>query len=104
MEQVLSCMDHSLNFAVLADGKQIAYARVVTDYTIFAYVMDVFVEEQERGQGYAAMLVKGIVEHPQLNNVRIIRLTTTDSHRLYAKFGFVPVAQPANFMELIRKR
>lgn len=104
LEQVKSYMEHSLNFAVIVNGRQVAYARVVTDYTIFAYIMDVFVEERERGKGYARMLMQGIMEHPRLSQVGTFRLATTNSHPLYAKFGFVPLANPANFMELIRKK
>lgn len=54
-EMMQICIDNSLNFGVFLDEQQIGYARVVTDYAQFAYLMDVFIDEKYRGSGYFLM-------------------------------------------------
>ena len=103
MEAIMNCIEHSLNFGVYVNGKQIGYARVVTDYTVFAYLMDLFIDEAYRGKGYSKQLVSYILEHPELKQVTTWRLATTDAHGLYEKFGFRPLSKPENMMERIVK-
>jgi GNAT superfamily N-acetyltransferase len=102
IENVKTGIDHSLNFGVYLDGKQIGYARLVTDYIQFAYLMDVFIEEQHRGKGYSKQLMKYILELEALSAVKVWRLATTDAQGLYAQFGFRPLAHPEKQMELVR--
>lgn len=103
MEAIMNCIEHSLNFGVYVNGKQIGYARVVTDYTVFAYLMDLFIDEAYRGKGYSKQLVSYILEHPELKQVTTWRLATTDAHGLYEKFGFRALSKPENMMERIVK-
>ena len=44
-------VENSLCFGVYLDGKQIGFARVVTDFATFAWLADVFVVDEKRGQG-----------------------------------------------------
>ena len=102
MENMRTCIENSLNFGVFLDGKQIGYARVVTDYYQFAYLMDVFIDEKYRGKGYSKMLMKHILECNALKDVKVIRLATVDAHGLYKQFGFTELSKPENMMELFR--
>lgn len=102
MENMRTCIENSLNFGVFLDGKQIGYARVVTDYYQFAYLMDVFIDEKYRGKGYSKMLMKHILNSNALKDVKVIRLATADAHGLYQQFGFTELAKPENMMELFR--
>lgn len=43
LELVQKSIKHSLCFGVFEGGKQIGFARVITDQTSFAYLADVFV-------------------------------------------------------------
>ena len=43
-ETVDTCVHHSLNFGVYSEQTQIGYARVVNDYAVFAYIMDLFID------------------------------------------------------------
>lgn len=81
----------------------VGFARVATDYAIFAYVMDVFIIERERGKGLGKMLVKSIMEHPELCKLRRIMLATQDAHTLYEQYGFRRIEKPDNFLEIVRK-
>lgn len=102
LETMQTCIDHSLNFGVFLDEKQIGYARVVTDYAQFAYLMDVFIDKAYQGLGYSKLLMKHILENESLKNIKVWRLATTDAHGLYRQFGFTELSKPENMMELMR--
>jgi GNAT superfamily N-acetyltransferase len=91
---------NSLGFAVLADGQQVGFARVVTDRATFAYLADVFVLEAHRGAGVGKKLMRAIFEHQDLQGLRRFLLATRDAHTLYAQFGFAALAAPERFMEI----
>jgi GNAT superfamily N-acetyltransferase len=101
IETVQTCIDNSLNFGVYLNEKQIGYARVVTDYAQFAYLLDVFINESYRGKGYSKELMKYILSCDELNAISVMRLATSDAHGLYEQFGFTPLAKPENLMERI---
>jgi GNAT superfamily N-acetyltransferase len=103
MEEVRTTIDASVCFGIYEDGKQIGFARVITDYVVFAYVMDVFITPTERGKGHSSQLVKAMMEEPVLQRVKIWRLATTDAHFLYRKFGFRALAHPEKMMEKVVK-
>src|SRR5206468_3825015 len=83
---------HSLCFGVFADGRQVAFARVITDLATFAYLSDVFVVSEHRGRGVSKLLMDAILKHPELQGLRRFVLATKDAHGLYAQFGFKPLA------------
>ena len=101
MEEVQTTIDHSFCFGIYLDGKQIGFARVITDYVVFAYLMDVFIDEVHRGSGYSSVLMEAMMKEPQLQQVKIWRLATSDAHFLYQKFGFTSLAHPEKMMEKI---
>lgn len=91
---------NSLCFGVYAGSRQIAFARVATDRAVFAYVMDVFVLPEFRGRGIATALMREVLAHPDLQNLRYVLLATKDAHGLYAKVGFRPLAAPDRWMAI----
>ena len=101
--EVQTTIAHSFCFGIYLGDKQIGFARVITDYVVFAYVMDVFITEEYRGKGYASLLIDNMMNEPQLKNIQIWRLATTDAHFLYRKFGFKELAHPEKLMEKIIK-
>ena len=101
IEEVQTTIDASFCFGIYLDGKQIGFARVVTDYVVFAYLMDVFIDENHRGKGYSSILIDAMMNESQLQEVKIWRLATTDAHFLYEKFGFKALAHPEKMMEKI---
>lgn len=92
-------IENSLCFGGYIDGRQIAFARVITDYATTAHLADVFVIPEYRGHGYAKQLIRVVMEHPSLQKLRRFTLNTTDAHSLYARFGFTPPQQPDTLME-----
>jgi GNAT superfamily N-acetyltransferase len=91
---------HSLCFGLLQGAAQVGFARVVTDRATFAYLADVYVLPEHRGQGLAKRLVREVLAHPELQGLRRFLLATRDAHGLYARFGFQPLANPSRMMEI----
>lgn len=98
-ETVERAIEGSLCFGGYLDGRQIAFARVVTDGATFGYLADVFVLPAYRGQGHARALIAAVMAHPQLQGLRRFSLATLDAHALYAGFGFTAPSGPQNLME-----
>jgi GNAT superfamily N-acetyltransferase len=84
----LRAIEHSLPFGLYKDGKQIGFARVVTDHATFAYLADVFVTESERGKGYGKRLIEAVLAHPGVQGLRRWLLVTRDAEQLYRPFDF----------------
>jgi GNAT superfamily N-acetyltransferase len=93
---------HSLPFGLYEGSRQIGVARVLSDFAIFAYLMDVFIHEEYRGRGLGQWLLESVMAHPDLRDVRRWMLATRDAHELYARFGFHPVDDPRLWMERIK--
>ena len=90
---------NSLCFGGFLDSRQVAFARVVTDFATFANLVDVFVLPEHRGRGYSKQLVQQVLAHPDLQGLRRFTLTTSNAHGLYAQFGFESPARPQSHME-----
>ncbi|MGO9930523.1 MAG: GNAT family N-acetyltransferase [Steroidobacteraceae bacterium] len=99
---VENSIKHSLCFGVYVDGRQAAFARVVTDFVRFAHVLDVFVLKEFRGRGFGKLLVRTMLAHPDLSTIIRFTLGTADAQGLYAQFGFTAPANPERQMELLR--
>jgi GNAT superfamily N-acetyltransferase len=103
IDEVQTTIDTSFCVGIYLDDKQIGFARVVTDYVVFAYLMDVFIDEKYRGKGYSSILIEAMMNEPELQQVKIWRLATLDAHFLYEKFGFTSLAHPEKMMEKVIK-
>ena len=91
---------HSLCLGIyVADGQQVGLLRVISDYTTFAYVCDVYVLEAHRGRGLSKAMMRAYTTHPRLQNLRRQHLVTQDAHGLYAQFGFTPLGHADRHME-----
>jgi GNAT superfamily N-acetyltransferase len=93
-------IEGSLCFGISEGGKQVGFARVITDGATFAYLADVYVLESHRGRGLAAWLMECILAHPELQGLRRWMLVTRDAHPLYRKSGFRDLAHPERIMEM----
>ncbi|MBX3671588.1 MAG: GNAT family N-acetyltransferase [Burkholderiales bacterium] len=92
-------LEASLCFGGFLGRKQVAFARVISDYATFANVVDVFVLPAHRGQGYSKAMMRAVLAHPDLQGLRRFTLATFDAHGLYRQFGFTEPANPQSFME-----
>ncbi len=92
-EVLKKSIENALCFGVYHQGRQVGFARVVTDYATTAYLGDVFIIEPCRGRGLGKRLVKAIMDHPELAGLRLWILGTRDAHDLYGKYGFKKVTE-----------
>jgi GNAT superfamily N-acetyltransferase len=99
LDVVVRSVEHSLSFGLYKNDQQIGFARVVTDYATFAWVADVFILNEHRGQGLARWLMEKITSHPDLQGFRRWVLATKDAHELYRQFGFIELKRPERWME-----
>jgi ribosomal protein S18 acetylase RimI-like enzyme len=90
--------------AFTPDGRQIGYARAISDKTRFAYILDVIVDEACRRRGVGQAMMHHILTHPELKDVYQWLLITRDAHGVYEKVGFKPVARPQDWMEIRHQR
>ena len=79
--------------------RQVGFARVATDRATFAYLADVFVLPEHRGQGLSKRLMEAVLAHPDLQGLRRWMLATADAHELYRRYGFTALSEPDRFMQ-----
>jgi len=95
-EMIARYLQFSLTFGLYDGSRQIGLARVISDYTTFAWLCDVFIHEDYRGQGLGKWLMETVHGHPELQGVRRWMLATKDAHDLYKQFGWIPL-EPTEF-------
>ncbi len=97
-ERVQRSIDHSFSFGLFEGDRMIGFARVLSDLSAIAYLMDVFVLKEYRGQGLGKWLVETILDYPQFKPVRRWMLATDDAHSLYERYGFGPYTPASDLM------
>jgi N-acetylglutamate synthase-like GNAT family acetyltransferase len=100
LETVKKSIENSLCFGGYLNHQQIAFARVVSDFATYAYLMDVFVLTPYQGQGHSLILLDAIMSHPELQGLRRFMLASSNARGLYQKFGFTACTKPEIFMEI----
>jgi GNAT superfamily N-acetyltransferase len=90
---------HSICFGAFDQGRQVGFARVISDRATYAYVADVFVLPSHRGRGIGKRLMACITTHPELQDLRLWTLFTRDAHGLYRQSGFREARYPDRLME-----
>lgn len=98
LQVVQTSIENSLCFGIYKDTKQVGFARWITDKATFAYLADVYVEEQYRGLGLSKKLMSLMLFHKDLQGLRRYMLATQDAHGLYAQFGFKAIENPERLM------
>lgn len=97
-----TAFDNSYCIGAIKDGRQVAFGRLVTDYATFAYLADVYVEEQHREKGIAKQMMQLLFDLDWVKGLRAISLATRDAHDLYKQFGFTPLKFPDRYMQIRR--
>ena len=104
VETIKKSIENSLCFGVYDfEARQVGFARVISDYAVFAWLLDLFIIENERGKGLGKLLMTEIMNHKSLQRLKRWGLGTKDAHGLYEKFGFKPLSKPEIMMELLNQ-
>jgi GNAT superfamily N-acetyltransferase len=100
VETVRRCIEGAMCFSVVYLNHQVGFARVITDRATFAYLADVFIDENFRGRGLSKWLMEVIMSHPDLQGLRRFMLATRDAHGLYSQFGFTTLTHTDRWMQI----
>ncbi|ALM07129.1 acetyltransferase [Sediminicola sp. YIK13] len=99
LEDVQKTIDNSLCFGLYSEtDEQLGFARVVTDFVVFAYMMDVIIFDSNQGKGLGNRLISRIMESDKLRNIKTFALKTKDAHLLYERFGFEKIGDSKLWM------
>ncbi len=98
----LRSFDNSFCIGAVKDERQVAYARLVTDYATFGYLADVYVLEQHRGRGISKVMMEELFGLDWVKQLRRLMLATLDAHGLYEQVGFNSPVFPGRIMEITR--
>jgi GNAT superfamily N-acetyltransferase len=93
-------IEGSIAFGVYDGEQQVGFARVVTDRATFAWVCDVFIRDSHQGRGLGIWLMRCVLAHPELQELRRWLLASTDARGLYQRLGFTPLPAPERFMQI----
>lgn len=99
-ERVKTSIENSINFGLFHNGKQIGFARVISDLATIAYLCDIYILEDFRGKGLSKKLMDTIMNHPDLQGLKRWILLTSTADWLYEKYGFTKLPKPEIYMEL----
>ena len=103
LDQVRKSINNSICFGLYdMHSNMLGFARVVSDGVAFAYLMDVFILEEYRGQGLGRKLVQHIIDYPDFE-VRLFLLGTWDAHGLYKKLGFKELVDPSRYLAIVNQ-
>lgn len=92
-------IENSLCFGAYIDGRQVAFARVVTDYATYGSIDDLFVVPEYRGRGYARALLETLLAHPSLQGLRRLSVNTSNGRQLFEHVGFSAPQHPDTLLE-----
>ncbi|MDQ0325853.1 GNAT superfamily N-acetyltransferase [Rhodopseudomonas julia] len=97
---IIEALKNSLVLGLFdASDKQVGFARIITDYALFAYLRDVFVDDAHRGRGLGLWITETALAHPRLQTVPSWMLATEDAHGVYEKAGFHALKHPEWYMQ-----
>jgi GNAT superfamily N-acetyltransferase len=104
--QVRSLLEHSdlvVAYREMENDRLAAFARVLTDFTIKALVLDVIVDREYRNRGLGKMLFDAVVSHPRLQGVQHVELyCRPELVPFYERWGFTDALGSLRFMRLAR--
>lgn len=93
-------IQNSFSLGLYFNGKQIGFARAITDDCTFAYLCDVFIIEEYRNNKLGHFLLDCLFKHPKVESVKWL-LKTTNAQSLYQDFDFKELDSTTGWM--IRK-
>jgi GNAT superfamily N-acetyltransferase len=102
-ESLNRALGNSLCFSLLEGGRQIGLARVITDCVTYAYLCDVYIVEERRGQGLGSWLIRCVLEHPDLKHLKRVALITHDAQTFYLGLDFRFTSHSNCYMERLQE-
>ena len=88
IDEVKTSIENSLCYGLFEENKQVGFGRIVTDKTVFSYLMDFFIMPQYQKKGLGKYFFEQIYEHEDLIEVETHYLITGDAQNFYKKLDF----------------
>jgi predicted GNAT family N-acyltransferase len=92
VDDVAAMLEQTDLIATVTDtdtNELLGFARVITDFTYVAVLLDVMVTDAARGKGFGAMLMNALVDNPLLAQVESLELSCQENlEAFYARWGF----------------
>ncbi|HEA22773.1 hypothetical protein LCGC14_1091850 [marine sediment metagenome] len=100
--EVQTTIENSLCFGLFNEiNEQIGFARLVTDYVFFGYIMDVIIlDKNYKGMGLGKKLISHLLKDEVIKNLKTLALKTKDAHQLYERYGFTKIGDSALWMSI----
>ena len=98
LDVVRRSIEHSICVAAFKGAEQVGFARVISDRATFAYLADVYVLEDHRGQGISHAMLDWLHGHPELQGLRRWALFTQDAQGLYTQHGWSQYPHPERML------
>jgi 8-oxo-dGTP diphosphatase len=103
LKTIQRSIQNSFCLGIYHFGKQVAFARLVTDQATFAWLADVFVDKDFRGRGLGKWLVEAVCKFSDQHGITDLLLATRDAQQLYQRYGdFSPIDDPAKWMRRMK--
>lgn len=100
---IKTSIQHSVCLGIYHHGRQVGFARMVTDQSTFAWLADVFVDKAHRNQGLGKWLLEASIRFVDQRKIRRMVLITKDAQSLYETYGdFTPVDDSNTWLQRVR--
>jgi len=86
-EKIFQTIENSLCYSLIHDDRFIGFCRVITDYTTFSYLCDVFILPEFQNRKLGSYLIETVLLDEEIKDTKFMLFTQT-AHRFYEKFGF----------------
>lgn len=76
-------------------GRAVGMGRVIGDGALFLHIVDVAIDPEHQGRGLGKAVMATLMAHIEADapaEVHVSLMADGEAHRLYAQFGFEPVA------------
>lgn len=82
-------------------NEQVGFARVISDYTSYAYICDVVVDSAHQRQGIGTLLINNIFRYKELQGLKTWSLRTTkEACNISKAKGFKIASEPNTILEI----
>lgn len=99
---ILNGSDLTIGICDEAGDRLVAFARVLTDRIVRAFIFDVIVAADCRGSGLGRRIVDAVLRHPSVKDVELVELyCRPDLVPFYERLGF---SSPNSGVVLMRRR
>lgn len=98
-EQLVRAIANSVVVGIYDGERQVAFGRAVSDLSTYAYLTDIIVAEEVRGQGIGKWMIEALIRHPDLQGLRRMALWTRSAAAFYEQLGFQRPTAASTYME-----